>query len=150
MRTVVIMREPSTDEGTFGHCVVDNGRSFYSGELPWRNNLRGISCIPSGSYLCQWLKSPAHGMCYHVTGVKGRSEIEIHLGNWAGDKQLGKKCDIRGCIVLGRKLGKLDGQRAVIESGAALEEFQNDLNQEDFQLVIHDAPALDLGGEIAI
>lgn len=157
MRTVVIMREPSTDAGTFGTLTVDHGKSFFSGELPDRGNKRGLSCVRAGSFLCKWLLSPTHGWCYHVINVPGRSEIEIHSCNFLGDKMLVNpktgekyKCDMLGCIGLGKKIRVLDGQRALIESRAAIEEFNADLNREDFQLVIHDAPALDVGGDISV
>lgn len=145
MRTVVILRNDKGDAGTFGTMTLDNGRKFYCGELPDRGNQRGVSCIPSGAYEAHWMLSPTHGWCYHVLGVTGRSEIEIHSANWMGDKSkinpatdLPYKCELMGCIAPGKKLGVLEQQRAVIESKAAIEEFHSDMNRETFQLIIHD------------
>ena len=140
MRTAVIVRNSSTDDGTFGQFTLDDGWKCYSGELPDRENMPSLSRIPSGAYLCRWALSPNHGWCYHVTNVPGRSEIEIHAGNWCGDRQLGKKCDLLGCIALGLGFGELDGQAALLQSKAAIEEFHKQMDREDLQLIIHDAP----------
>jgi hypothetical protein len=148
MRTAVLLRTEEGDAGTFGTFTTDSGLKFYCGELPWRDNKRGLSRVPSGAYECHWMKSLLHGMCYHVLGVKDRTEIEIHSANWMGDRNkinpatdLPYKCELRGCMAPGLKVGTLAGQRAVISSKDALEEFEKDMKGETFQLIIHDIPA---------
>lgn len=139
MRTVIISRQSSGDEGTFGQLTADDGWKCFTGELPWRENLKGYSCVPPGAYTCQWLLSPTHGWCYHVTGVSGRSEIEIHSANFCGDRMLGKLCELRGCITLGKSIGKLKDQLAILMSKDTVQEFSEKMNRETFQLVIHGA-----------
>jgi hypothetical protein len=163
MRTAVLTRQRTGDDGTFGQMVLDDGTKFYTGELPWRDNQRGKSCIPPGVYLCQWLLSPRHGWCFHVTGVQGRSEIEIHSANWFGDKNVENPsthlpylCELEGCISLGTTIGPLKGQLALLDSRHAIEGFENNLKRADnshepFQLILHgiqEPVASVLGGEI--
>jgi Family of unknown function (DUF5675) len=78
---------------------------FYSIELPWRNNDKGASCVPAGTYDLIPYNSPKHGptWCLHnpllnVYGTEpvpagGRDHCEIHSANFA--RQL------LGCIALG-------------------------------------------------
>ena len=65
-------------------------------ELPWRFNLPMVSCIPAGSYICQFENHKKFGDTYKVLNVKGRSGIYIHRGNWTSQ--------IRGCILIGTEL----------------------------------------------
>lgn len=148
MRVAVLLRQPSTDEGTFGTLTLDDGWKCATGELPARENQAGLSSIPAGAYICKWQLSPKHGWCYHVTGVSGRSDIEIHSANFCGDRLLGKRCQLLGCIAPGESVGplKLDDmaapQMAVLSSREATEELNRRMDREDFQLIIHDAPAI--------
>lgn len=158
MRTAVLERLTESDAGTFGRLTLDDGAKFLTGELPWRDNKTGKSCIPPGVYLCSWAISPKHGWCYHVDSVPGRSDVEIHSANWMGDvmKQnpvTGKpyQCQLLGCIALGTTTGMLDGQMSVLDSRHAIDGFHENLKRESFQLVIHDIPepvVSVLGGEL--
>jgi len=139
MRKAVLTRIETGDEGTFGEILTDSGFKCFSGELPWRNNAPGKSCIPAGIYVCQYLFSPKHGKCYHVdhiTAVKGRSDIQIHSANWMGDETRGKKCQLLGCIAPGLKMGVLGGQKAVLASKQALGALEADLDRAEFELTI--------------
>lgn len=136
MRIVILQREPSTDEGTFGKWVSDSGFSCFTGELPWRFNLPGISCIPALTYVCLWQFSPRHGYCYHVQDVPGRSDVEIHSANLMGDKSKGKKSQLLGCIAPGLIVEVREGQLGVWESKEALARLVADLKEQPFQLTI--------------
>lgn len=127
MKEVTLLREPSTDEGTFGVMVVGE-RAFFSLELPWRENRRKRSCIPAGDYVCKQVRSPRFGRVFTVTGVPGRSAILIHPGNFGGDVEKGYQSHIEGCILLGLKRGSLvntngSPQRCVLLSRPAVREF---------------------------
>jgi|ERR1017187_76140 hypothetical protein len=139
MKTATIIRQPSSDDGTFGMLNVDTGESWHSLELPWRNNDHGTSCIPSGVYTCHWINSPKHGPCYEVMNVPNRSMVEIHSANFAGDVALGKQSQLLGCIALGKEVGEMTGQQAILNSKLAVAQFEQCMDQQDFELTIKDA-----------
>lgn len=140
VRTATLMREQSTSDGTFGVITLDDGQHWFSGELPWHDNAHGTSCIPEGTYVCKWFNSPKHGYCYQVYGVPDRNVIEIHSANFMGD--LPKAKQLEGCIALGKSKGMLapspdkPAQMAILQSKVAIEEFEADLNGDDFELTI--------------
>ena len=74
-------------------------------ELPWRDNERGKSCIPAGTYEVIAHKSPKFGQCFWVRDVPRRSEILIHPANFT--RQL------RGCIAPGLDFGDIDGDGVI-------------------------------------
>lgn len=136
MRTATLTRNSSTDDGTFGKMILDDGTEYFSGELPWKDNNNGISCIPSGTYECEIINSPAHGICYLIKDVPNRTMCEIHSANWMGDESKGKKCQLKGCIALGFDCKTLNGQMEIISSRIAVADFLKRLNNESFQLTI--------------
>jgi hypothetical protein len=131
MRKAILTRGPSTDDGTFGKLVLDDGTTFFTGELPWDNNNHGTSCIPPGpggnpvTYTCKWIFSPKHGECYEITDVKNRDKIEIHSANFMGNTAKGKLNQMLGCAALGKSIGVLEGQK-----------FEDNMNKVDFELTI--------------
>lgn len=139
MITVTITRDTSTDAGTFGRLRAEgDGKSFecHTLELPWRDNRRSLSCIPLGSYPVDWSHSGKFGKCYRLRDVPERSGILIHAGNYAGDKTLGLKSNIEGCILLGMKRGKLNGQAAVLQSKDAIRAFVAFMDAKRFRLIV--------------
>ncbi|WP_206696052.1 DUF5675 family protein, partial [Streptococcus pseudopneumoniae] len=82
MKTCRLRRIESGEEGTFGLFECEEGPTFQSVELPWKDNAARISCIPPGTYLCEWAHSVAHGECYWLRDVPGREAIQIHVANW--------------------------------------------------------------------
>lgn len=135
----VLARTVTSDTGTFGTLAV-LGRDFISGELPDRDNAPDKSCIPPGTYLCKWTWSNRfQRKTYEVMDVPGRSGIRFHRANFCGDKSCGKKSELNGCIALGLKHGALDGQECILESGEAMDQFHELLNERDFELTIEGA-----------
>lgn len=133
-----LTRSKTGDTGTFGMLEIA-GHTFHTGELPDRGNAEEISSIPAGTYICKWQWSPKFKKnVYHLQDVPGRTVIEIHPANWMGDAGLGLKCQLNGCIALGKSRGQLSGQDAVIASQAAIEEFEKLLGGQDFELTITD------------
>lgn len=136
---VTIMRGPSTDEGTFGRLhaeYIDGVFECETLELPWRNNKRCLSCIPLGNYAVEWSHSGRFGQCYRLRDVPDRSGILIHAGNYGGDRTLGYKTNIEGCILLGMQRGKFKGQKAILQSKHALDAFVEFMGEKDFRLTI--------------
>lgn len=143
MITVIIQRQPSTDEGTFGKLMME-GFECVTLELPWKNNQRRVSCIPAGEYKALRHKSPSKGWCYELRDVPGRSDILIHSGNWAGDTEKGWSSDYLGCIGLGKSRGYLlnrEGktQRVILSSRLAMQAFHEATKGEPLTIIIKDA-----------
>lgn len=63
-------------------------------ELPWRDNQKAVSCIPSESiYTVTKRYSPKYKDHWLIESVPGRSYILIHAGN--------KHDHTKGCVLLG-------------------------------------------------
>ena len=136
----ILIRLRRSDHGSEGILIYRNFHC-YSLELPWQNNQRNISCIPSGIYSVQIRVSPRYGRVYWVIKVPDRSYILIHSGNWGGDVSKGLKTHTNGCILLGKYTGILQGQRAVLCSRPTVTRFLNMLQRRSFQLKILDTIA---------
>jgi len=137
-----IQREPSSEHGTFGRIVAKNIDAIFECdtlELPWKTNRRNVSCIPSGSYQCDWSHSGKFGNCYRLREVPGRSGILIHAGNYAGDRSQKMRSDVEGCILLGLSRSEMAGQRCVTQSRHALAAFIEFMGEKGFRLAIEDA-----------
>jgi Family of unknown function (DUF5675) len=149
MRTATLTRQHTSDVGTFGELVLDEGWKCITGELPWVDNKHGISCIPPApneepqTYLCQWLYSENHKrFVYHVTNVPNRDAVEIHAGNWCGDKDFGYVTDVLGCMILGETVSPIEvaskgiTQMGVTHSVKTVAEFERRMNTLDFELTV--------------
>lgn len=65
-----------------------------------RGNLRGVSCIPVGTYRIRRYYSPKRRYeVFMLVDVPGREAIEIHIAN--------TEEDVEGCIGLGTRYGTL-------------------------------------------
>jgi len=135
MKNVFLIRTSTSDQGTKGTLVTD-GFQCFTLELPWHNNTRNISCIPSGEYIVKIRKSPKYGKIYWVTNVENRSWVLVHSGNFAGDTSKGFKTHVAGCILVGQKFGFLSNQLAVLNSRVTLKRFMNFMKYETFKLNI--------------
>lgn len=143
MRSARLYRTETSAQGTFGLLETDDGEKYCTGELPWRLNEQGKSCIPPGSYVCK-LQPSAHfkRKLYHLQDVPGRTDVMIHSGNFCGDADQGFKSDVLGCILEGESVGDIDGQRAVLRSADALADFMAGMDGEDFTLEVAWAPGV--------
>jgi len=135
---VNLCRLKRSDQGTRGILFADSF-SCQTLELPWRENQRSISCIPSGEYQVKIRISPKYGQVYHIKEVPNRSYILLHSGNWAGDKHKGYRTNVAGCILLGARRGLLLGQWAVLNSRITVRRFMTHMGMENFILKIHEA-----------
>ena len=95
---LLILRDTFTDESTIGELFINGERFCDTLELPYRNNQRSISCIPTGEYKVR-LRLPRESATRHyihllVKDVKDRSHILFHRGNTAKDT--------KGCILVGQ------------------------------------------------
>lgn len=136
MNRATLTRQVFSSQGTFGVLAIDQ-QNFFTGELPWIDNLRGRSCIPLGTYEVSWTFSPRFKRyCYEVMDVPGRDGIRFHAGNFCGDREKGWKSDVDGCIILGESFGAKDGQKCLFLSVRAINRFEAYMAQEDFVLTI--------------
>jgi len=116
MLSIKIKRIYQCRAGTFGtiHC---NGKPFaLTAELPWRDNERNLSCIPSEVYDCKRIDSPKFGNTFKIMNVENRTNILFHKGNVPED-------DSDGCILIGQKFGHLTGDMAVLSSAKGFGDF---------------------------
>jgi len=150
---LTVNRGPSRPEGTFGKAVLDDGTTYACLELPWKDNMPGLSCIAIGMYNAVVTMSPHLGMdTYELQSVPARSDIRIHIGNYGGDTTAGLRSDILGCILLGTSTGILtpEGhapQKAILGSGAAFHDFMARTGGKPIQvnIVAFDTPYLPAG-----
>ena len=136
-RNVELFRMKRGDQGTLG-MIFYEGFKCYTLELPWKDNKRNVSCIPSGSYDVKIRLSPKYGQIYWVSDVPERSFILIHSGNWAGDTKKGFKTHVNGCILLAKKRGLLAGQLAILNSRITVKRFMRKLELQPFTLNIYE------------
>ena len=137
MDALKLIRMETSDEGTFGKIYLPDGLTFFTGELPWRENQNDISCIPEGNYFCTWTFSNRFKRnMYLVTPVRDRAGIRIHSANLMGDSTKGFKKQLNGCISLGEKFGWIEGQKAILASGPAVRRFEEHMDHKPFSLEI--------------
>ena len=131
MYQMILTRSDSTDEGTLGKLELPGIAEYLTGELPWLDNARNISCIPTGLYLMVYTKSNKFNKyTWELLTVPHRSGIRIHSGNFFGNVAKGYKTDTDGCILLGNKIGRdVSGQLIILNSRASLADFEEFLSK---------------------
>ena len=129
MRPLVeIIRLQSYDEdGTFGAVRINGEFVCLSLELPWKNNQRDISCIPTGQTIARRYLSPHFGYEVFRLKVLNRDFEEIHIGNTI--------LDTKGCILLGSYIAQFGKRKGVARSRRAFLHFMNCLGTEPEILV---------------
>lgn len=127
MTVVVLLRNRSDKNGTFGVLYVNGKAEAVTCEDPWNMNLRNKSCIPEGKYRCVPHSGPKYSNVWEITNVPNRSAILIHHGNTIADTQ--------GCVLVGLRYGELNGLPAVLQSRPAMMKLRSILPRE-FTLTI--------------
>lgn len=145
---VELYRDRTGPEGTFGRLIHESGWECVTLELPWRDNLPEISCIPPGVYEFQRDFSPARGrQVFEALEVPDRSQIQIHPANLGGDVALGYKSQILGCIALGETVsvfapgsipGQFKKQLGITNSAATVRDFEDVVGAKGFRMRIHE------------
>lgn len=131
MKKLTLKRVDKNDECIFGALFLEEKELCKTLELPWRDNQKGISCIPAGEYKLSPYPSSRFGEVYIVNDVPNRTGILIHTGNTASD--------IEGCILVGDSYGKLNGKKAVLNSRQAFNLLKETLGEEEYLLNVVDA-----------
>jgi hypothetical protein len=114
-----LTRFSQNSDQTLGIMAVndDNGHTlaaFPTLELPWKDNARRISCVPTGRYKVSKRRSPRFGMSFILHDVPDRDFILIHVGNWVDHT--------KGCILPGTGFQDVnsDGLLDVVSSRKAM------------------------------
>lgn len=108
-------------------------RPLYTLEEVWRDNKRGISCVPAGTYKCV-----PHGwevgtkvtkpQTWELVGVPGRSAVLIHIGNYTKDTE--------GCILAGLGMAISPTLSMVNDSKTAIAVMRKEIGRNEFTLTI--------------
>tara|TARA_R100001244_G_scaffold132173_1_gene107407 strand:+ start:1366 stop:1773 length:408 start_codon:yes stop_codon:yes gene_type:complete len=119
---------------TLGHLTLFDGLEkifeCVTLELPWKANMRNISCIPKGVYKCKHRSSEKYKNHIILQDVPNRRYILIHYGNY--------NTDTRGCILVGSRFGKInrDSLLDITASRRTLNELLESTEAEGFELNI--------------
>ena len=119
MADINIQRLSYSRTETMGIMRINNLR-FFTLELPWLDNQKNISCIPTGEY--NYIKRVSPGKGYEVielVDVPDRAYIQIHLGDYTRQ--------IEGCILPGTGLKDID-RDGVIDVTNSEEAFNQIMN----------------------
>lgn len=90
---IAIHRSAENNECTTGYLSVDGRMVCYTLELPDNANRRNVSRIPGGSYRAHLRYDHEDAWRVELENVRGRTNVEIHVGNWPFDTE--------GCILVG-------------------------------------------------
>ena len=108
-----------------------SGKICFILEPSWRENRSNVSCIPTGSYVVDYMKRSLSGKykdCYHIQDVKNRFGILMHKGNTVNHTL--------GCLLPGVKTGNLNGKFAVLGSSQAMRKIHKVTGRKRFKLKI--------------
>ena len=94
---LLLIRDTFTDKSVIGKLYCNGEFISHTLELAWRNNIKGVSCIPKGDYKCRVRLARESGSRGYVhllvEDVENRSYILFHRGNVPSDS--------KGCILTG-------------------------------------------------
>lgn len=107
---VLLLQRKYGAKGTNGTLTYNGEQICHTIELPDRNNIPRISCIPIGQYKLQKRRYPKHGEQIGIPIVLGREAILIHAANNALE-------ELQGCIA---PVTTLTGEGTGDYSGKAL------------------------------
>lgn len=88
-------KQTHPDVQTLGSLWYNGVQQCVTLELPWKDNKRKISCVPTGTYKVVRRTSQKYGEHFYLTNVPGRNLILIHAANYV--------TDLLGCIGVGRE-----------------------------------------------
>lgn len=136
MKTFFLRRIIHNLDATWGVMIYNREPFCVTLELPWKQNRRSISCIPAGTYTAfrRFSGIKGRGWVYQLMGVKGRTAIQIHKGNFTSD--------VLGCILVAEKYERIGGKIAVQQSRQAFKEFMSKTGKDKKILLRVIAPNL--------
>ena len=104
LKELILQRDLMGENGTTGCFKSPEGEILcLTLEEPWKDNKKGVSCIPEGKYKCTRYISPklvkkgkSDPEVILLHDVPNRSYVQIHVGN--------NLDDVEGCIMPGEKM----------------------------------------------
>ena len=111
---MITIKRGYQNDCTLGRLTLGKFQCFTL-ELPWLDNKRRVSCVPVGEYEAFKRMSPKNGSVIELMNVAGRTNIQIHRGNYTRQ--------IEGCILVGDSIRFLDQDSIpdVTNSGATMD-----------------------------
>jgi hypothetical protein len=138
MKQILVFRtwgDENQSQGDF--YVKDEGEIIFQSkciERGWKNNEKGVSCIPVGTYPIKLeYSSRFKTNLWEIYGVPNRSECKIHSANYWHQ--------LNGCIALGRKLLDInkDGYLDVTSSRITVSDFMKAMGSDEVaQITVSD------------
>jgi|SRR3972149_8818617 len=123
-----ICRLEMTSQGSLGVMLINN--EIFCFTLEPDKDEKGKLYIPQGTYICKRFHGNKWPNTFEVI-VPGHTAVLFHAGN--------TEKDTLGCILLGATVGKLKGNRAVLNSGNTFKEFlRRTEHLNDFDLFLED------------
>ncbi len=129
-----LIRTSYTTKGVTGQIVDRHGLPICSSlELPWSDNERNISCVPTGLYDIK-LDTRHRGkvdecLVWELMNVKGkRTECQFHIANWCSE--------LLGCIALVSSLTMLHDKLFGASSRDAFEKLMAYMKQKKFGKIL--------------
>jgi hypothetical protein len=119
----LIRLEENERFGTFGVLRINKKVFCVTLEPCDYGNAPSISSIPAQQYTCKRIISPTFGETFEVSNVPGRTKVLFHKGNVVGHTE--------GCILVAQHFGKLNHNRAILNSGVTFKNFINKLRKYD-------------------
>jgi len=113
----IVRLEENFEFGTFGVLKINKELFCFTLEPRDEENASSISSIPAQQYWCQRYSSRKFPDTWQIMNVPARNNVLFHSGNVASQTQ--------GCILLAQHLGKLQDNRAILNSGATFQSFMN-------------------------
>ena len=126
MQRLTLRREITSNKATLGILSIGGKEAARTLENPWLDNKTNISCIPLGTYKGH-KDNTGRFRYWALSGVEGRSGVEIHQGN--------REKDTHGCIIIGDRWGFLEEELAVFNSKNTLKKLQN-IIEDEFEITI--------------
>lgn len=98
-----LLRFEQKKDYTKGYLLNDSLKICCTLEPGWNDNIKDnpftkeneASCIPEGMYLCKKYSGTIHKNVWIITGIPGRSDVEIHTGNFA--------IQSKACVLVGEE-----------------------------------------------
>jgi uncharacterized protein DUF5675 len=119
---LTLERLGTCNEGeTMGRLIINGREMAKTLELAWKNNEENISRAPEGTYRARIRQDGQLGWRIELIGVRDRSNIELHLGNFPSNT--------KGCVLVGRDMSVKGNTCATVDSAGALTDIAREMQK---------------------